>query len=157
MRTSNASKDLEGIYQCGIERQYDKLFVISSVTIKGNLSPFSHLPRADLVSCENTKYDALNEHIIFSPKRATCVRCRGFGYPPPEVAIYNHRDEEVIISRSGSVTKYINVADAGVPEATYTWINPAKLLFQNSREYYTCRATNDRASSNVRFRIWIDS
>ena len=96
MRTSNASKDLEGVYQCGIERQYDKLFVISSVTVKGNISPFPQIPQADLVSCEKLKtMDPLNEHISLSPKRPTCVRCKGFGYPPPSVGIYNHKDQEV--------------------------------------------------------------
>ena len=155
MRTSNASKDLEGVYQCGIERQYDKLFVISSVAVKGNISPFPQLPKADLVSCENTNYDPLNEHISLSPDRPTCVRCKGFGYPPPSVGIYNYKDQEVHLSRSsrGSVTKYINVADAGISEATYTWINPSQHMFQTSKDYYTCRATNDFGSRNVRFRI----
>ncbi len=152
LRASNASRDLEGIYQCVIERQYDRLYVISSVTVQGNISPFPSRPKVDLVSCEGTNYDSLNEHISISRTRPTCIRCKGYGFPLPRVGIYNHMDEEVAIYRDGGVTRYTNVADGGIPEVTYTWKTPGTQRFL-SDQFYTCRASNDIASSSVRF--WI--
>ena len=153
LRSSNATKDLEGVYQCGIQRQFDKLYIISSVTMSGNVSPFTQHPRAEVVSCERTNYDPLNEHIRFTRGRETCIRCRGIGYPIPSVGIYNHKGDELKTTRGVSVTKYINVADAGIAEATYTWLNPSASLFNRPNEYYSCRAINDKGSSNIQFKI----
>ncbi len=154
LRASSAGPDLEGVYQCGIERQQDKLYVIAAVTLRGHLSPFPSRPKADLASCEGTNYDALNEHVSLTAGRPTCLRCRGYGFPRPQVGLYNHRDEEVFIPRGqGAVTKYVNVADAGVAEATYTWLRPEASFPLSGRDFYTCRAANDLAAAAVRFRV----
>ena len=150
LRTQNASRAFEGVYQCALERQWDKLYVTSVITLFGNQSPFPPIPRADLVSCERTNFDKIKMMVIFNRGQETCLRCRGIGYPRPTVGIYR---EERELTPEGmwdvGVTKYINVADAGISEATYIFWKPAP----KHGGTYSCRAQNDRGSNYVYFTI----
>lgn len=150
MRTQNATSAYEGVYQCALERQWDKTYVSAVITIFGKQSPFPIIPRADLVSCERTNFDRGTMVIQFNREQETCIRCRGIGYPRPEVAIYR---EEREVTPKGSwdvgVTKYINVRDAGISEATYIFWKP----LPKHRGKYSCRASNDRGSNYVYFQI----
>ena len=152
LRTTNASDSFEGIYQCALEREWDKLYVSSVITLFGNQSPLPGIPRAQLISCEPLNFDREKMVIIFNQGQETCIRCRGIGYPQPEVGIYHDERE---LTNDGSwdvgVTKYINVRDAGISEATYIFWKP----HQKHAGTYSCRAFNDNGSTYVYFTIYI--
>ncbi len=149
LNNKNATRNYEGVYQCSLERQFDKVYVSSFITLVSNQSPFPSYPLVDLISCERTNYDSRNNIVILSRGQETCLRCRGIGYPRPKVALYDENDREITTTADISVTKYINVADAGVSEATYTFRRPSPV---NSGRY-VCKAYNDRGSRTLSFRI----
>ena len=150
-RTKNATTLQQGVYLCAFERQYDKLFLTSYITPNGIPSPFPRFPVVDLISCQKTNYDALNYMVEFSVGQETCLRCRGVGFPMPDVGMYDPDGMEILTSPDVTVTKYINVADARVVEATYTFRNPTP----DTSGRYECKAQNEHGSLRLQFRILV--
>ena len=150
-RTKNATTFYQGVYLCALERRYDKLFLSSYVTPSGSPSPYPRYPIVDLKSCQKTNYDRLNQAVEFLRHHVTCLRCVGVGWPTPEVALYGSDNLEILPSDILSVNKYINVADARVAEATYTFRKPDA---RTSGKYY-CKARNEHASHSLTFHILV--
>lgn len=150
-RTKNATRFYQGVYLCALERQHDKLFLTSYVTPSGSPSPYPNYPIVDLKSCQKSNYDPLNFMVEFHVDQVTCIRCLGIGWPTPEVALYDSQDHEILPTENITVTKYINVADARVAEATYTFRRPSL----NTSGKYACQARNDHASRAMSFRILV--
>lgn len=152
LHTTNATRFYEGIYMCHLERRYDKIYISSLITPEGVDSPYPKYPIVDLISCEKTNYDILNNYVTFTKGQETCLRCRGAGWPRPKVALYDHYNREITrVPGEISVTKYINVADAGISEATYTFHYPSQ---EHSGRYF-CKAYNDKGSKTMSFRILV--
>jgi hypothetical protein len=150
LHTTNATRFLEGIYQCQLERKYDKVYVSSLITPEGVKSPYPKFPVVDLISCE-ANYNDKKKYVTFTRGRETCLRCRGAGSPQPSVALYNMYNQEIRESPEIGITKYINVADAGISEATYTFHNPS---IMHAGRYY-CKASNLEGSATLGFRILV--
>ena len=55
--THNVTPSFEGVYQCAIERQHDKLYVIFTVTTDGGKSPLPEKPRIELTSCRPNDFN----------------------------------------------------------------------------------------------------
>ena len=144
----NASQPFEGIYMCSLERRMDKMYVRSSLTMYGNLSPLPVVPQVDFMSCENDNYVKLEQILTLPRNRETCIRCRGIGFPQPKVGIYRD-NQEILTNKLITVSKYINVADGGVAEATYVLRDHNAL----QRGQHTCRAINDHGSTNIHFKV----
>ena len=153
MHTTNATRFYEGIYMCHLERKYDKVFISSLITPEGVKSPYPKYPTVDLISCERTNYVVREKYVTFTRGQETCLRCRGAGSPQPAVALYNHYNNQEVLNSTVdiSVNKYINVADAGVSEATYTFHFPTA---EHAGRYY-CKAYNVEGSLKLNFRILV--
>jgi len=185
----NATASFDGIYQCGVERQSDRLIAISTVTSSATVSTSSASsstrhrplipgePHVELVSCERGNYDKQRETLTLSEGAATCFRCRAIGQPRPEVSIHRGNDksaaragragyERVMVtglrkSKTGfgarvaadedvAVNTYVNVADAGIAEITYT-IHRTRSVVHSGR--YVCMASNSVATTRVQFSV----
>ena len=144
----NASQLFEGIYMCSMERRQDKMVILSSITLYGKPSPLPFIPQVEFVSCEGVNYIERQRILTLTRDRETCIRCRAIGFPRPVVGIYRENME----IRSGpfiTVSKYINVAEGGLTEATYVLHSHFALeLGQHS-----CRAVNDQGSTSIHFRV----
>ena len=148
MSTSNTSSSFEGIYLCKIERLFDKMFFISSASVTGNVSPYPSIPRVQLIHCKTGLYSVSDSILVLVEGEPTCIRCRGFGYPRPDVAMY--RGESQVLEEEGiiSINRFTNVADAGVQEAVYIFRKPSRLLSGN----YSCRVSNTVGDKALGFR-----
>ena len=136
------------MYQCQVVHEFDKDYIISSVTMANYPSMFPMNPRADLIACNQDIYDPKHHIFTLNSRQEACLRCRGFGYPRPTVAIYKG-EHELEHSDSISVKKYINVADGGIPEATYTFRSPSGDIAGD----YSCKVTNDQGSDQIHVKI----
>ena len=146
----NASQPFEGIYMCSLERRMDKMYITSSITMYGNLSPLPAIPQVEFISCEKDNY-VKSQHfniLTLSRDRETCIRCRGIGFPRPLVGIYRE-NQEIQSGRHITVSKYINVADGGVSESTYVLHNYNALRAGK----HSCRAANDQGSTSIHFKV----
>jgi len=55
--TGNASSGFSGHYQCVVERQYDRLFVVATVGVKGRQSPLPKIPQIEMKFCHQNSYN----------------------------------------------------------------------------------------------------
>eukprot|EP00918_Siedleckia_nematoides_P026335 GHVU01056799.1.p1 GENE.GHVU01056799.1~~GHVU01056799.1.p1 ORF type:complete len:162 (-),score=20.45 GHVU01056799.1:557-997(-) len=126
------------------------------VTLEGKKSVFpDNQPLVDLIQCERKPENDAVRNLILEGGKNTCVRCRGIGYPDPEVSIIDPDGKE-LKENSGqnsriTIDKYINVADAGVSEATYTFHDPDKEHTKPGE--YKCMAKIDNKTASVTFTV----
>lgn len=106
---------------------------------------FPSYPKPELISCDRGDKGSV---IIIKTGEETCIRCRGYGTPRPQVSIYKGADEFATM-HGITVFNYVNVVDAGVSEATYLIRNPSSALNGD----YSCKATNDKGSNQIPFEI----
>ena len=145
---ANASQPMEGIYMCSLERKQDKLFVTASLTLFGQLSPLPSIPQVEFISCEKNNYQKHQKILTLTPYHETCIRCRAIGFPKPLVGIYRN-NLEILAGSFLSVSKYINIAEGGVSEATYVLYSHNALKVGK----HSCRAVNDRGSTSIHFQV----
>ena len=157
LSTRNATPAFEGIYQCILERHYDKLMALSKIKFTGSGALLPEIPVIELISCERDNYDPQTATITLTEGVSTCLRCRALAESAPEVAVYyGGRDEELGSRKNDSskavvgVTKYLNLVDAGVVETTYMFQNPKSHLLEGS---YYCKASNLFGTARIDFKI----
>ena len=95
--------------------------------------------------------------ITLSHGVVACIRCRGLSDPPSHVAIYHGRRStqdtvELSAAAAATVNRYINVAEGGVAEVTYTIIDADAVR----SGYYRCSANNSVAREEVDFKLLVD-
>ena len=152
VRVDETSMENRGIYMCQMERENDKAFYLSSTNIENGASLYPSAPYAELRVCHDGQPVNDGDEIAFWRKREYCLRCQGLGYPQPNVAIYRG-NVELTDQENISVFKFINVADGGIPEAIYLFLDPLENLNGN----YPCRATNENGSDQLNFQIRYDN
>ncbi|KAI0238855.1 hypothetical protein LSAT2_010388 [Lamellibrachia satsuma] len=148
MSAVNNSHAYAGLYVCAFERRHDKMYAVSLMKLAGSPPPLPHAPTAAIKSCSAENYDKEKQELTMSYGVDTCLRCEGTGTPAPSVALYRG-STEVNTSAEIGVTKYINVAAAGIAEASYTFRSPSNQV----EGQYSCRVANDFGSDRVEFMI----
>ena len=58
VRVNNVNSSHQGIYQCAIEREFDKAYISSTITLISEQSLFPAHPLAELIACNRNAYDA---------------------------------------------------------------------------------------------------
>jgi len=53
----NASARYAGHYQCVVERQFDRLFALSTVVVAGLSAPLPRIPQLELKTCRQSSYN----------------------------------------------------------------------------------------------------
>jgi len=163
----NSERTREGIYMCTMERlsvgesHLDKFHILSYVTIGRHHSLANLLPpkpRVEIISCSTSNFNLPKNILLLVQDRTGCVRCRGYGYPRPEVEIrrkYSDSSETELTLTSGkiSATRYSNVAEAGIVEAIYVFEDP-DLSMTGS---HICVATNANGALSIFFDVKLHS
>ena len=152
----------EGIYMCTVERhsdsdtRLDKFHLLSYVTV-GRHHSLAHLlpakPFVEIVSCATSNFDIPQNTVTLTNNQIGCVRCRGYGYPLPEVEIrrkYGDSSTELSLTNAKiAVSKYINVAEAGIVEAIYIFRDPDSTMVGS----HICKAVNSNGGESIFFEI----
>ena len=100
VQVSNANITHQGVYQCVVVRAFDKAYIASTITISGQPPIFPSYPKAELISCDKADKGSL---ITIKTGEETCIRCRGYGTPRPEVSIYKGTVEFATMAWNHSV------------------------------------------------------
>lgn len=148
MSAVNESHAYAGRYVCAFERRHDKMYALSWMKLAGSTPSQTQAPTASVKSCSANNYDKDTQVLTVSAGGDTCLRCEGTGTPPPSVSLYRG-SAEVETSAAIGVSKYINVAAAGIAEATYTFRSPSNQVAGQ----YSCRVENDFGSDRLEFRV----
>jgi hypothetical protein len=153
VNVNRANDTHQGVYQCEMLRESDRAYISSTITMRGAKSLFPANPKPEWLPCNRSPSSHRNSNskrMVIHRNDETCVRCRGYGFPRPDVSIYRGGLE---MSEAGvgeiTVFKYINVPHAGVSEATYLIRHPLPSINGN----YSCKATNDIGSDQTYFEI----
>ncbi len=150
MRTVDARRSRhEGIYQCSLERQYDRTVYITTARLyeRDSLFPSQRAPLPLLTSCHKQDPGTPSHQVILNEGQDSCLRCQGFGDPLPNVNFYKDPDrlndrldtERIQNSNDYTLTHYINVLDGGVNETTLTFRSPGRAVVGT----YMCRVQTD--------------
>jgi hypothetical protein len=151
LQMTAATAAVDGVFQCAVERQAARAYTISVVTacppnssLPAPPSPLPERPRVTLTPCRRADYDPGRTLLKMAERKTACLRCRALGYPPPSVALFRQTNwsklesaEEVTAKDDVLVHKYVNVAEGGIAEATYTFFNVQRTL----KDGYCCVAT----------------
>jgi hypothetical protein len=142
----NATREEQGMYTCALERKHDRTYVSSWVR-QGSLHS---KPYVEFLPCEGGKFNHEKEMLHFIKHQETCFRCRGYGYPLPEIKVL--KDGEVLQSAKDLIVdQHVNVPDGGLSEITYVFLNPH---FRHAGKY-ECIATNSKGHAFVNFHLGI--
>jgi len=68
----NASAGFSGHYQCIVERQYDRLFAVSTVGVAGRKSPLPQIPQIELKFCHQNRYNRFDCYLSRRISNAIC-------------------------------------------------------------------------------------
>jgi len=69
----NATARFAGHYQCVVERQFDRLFALSTVAVAGRAAPLPQTPQLELNTCRHNTYNRYKRpvfHRLPEPNRA---------------------------------------------------------------------------------------
>lgn len=99
--------------------------------------------------------------IILTHGVAACIRCRALADPPPDVTIYRGGDSNDVTelghgSSGVIVSRFINVAEGGVAEVTYTLPPTRHQSPENDvlhSGYFHCTANNSAATQRLQFKL----
>lgn len=143
-RVANATQEDQGMFSCAMERVQDKAYVSTWVRQAG----VEIKPMVEFLPCEAHSFDKEKEVLNAEAGKETCFRCRGIGFPRPEVSVY--RDGVPLMPNSKLlVDRYVNVADGGMAEVTYTFLNPT----YEDNGAYECRAEREREQASFPFNL----
>ena len=150
VRVHNATRKDQGAYACSMEREQDRMFASSWIR-EGR--PHRR-PSLELIACESNvmtkrRHDVHQRYkLTLSVGRETCIRCRAFGYPMPELSL-SKDGRHVTSDPRHDVDVHVNVADGGLRELTYSLRRPT---FADSGNY-VCHARHHSGEETVGFKL----
>ena len=82
-----------GHYQCVVERQYDRLFALSTVAVTGRMTPLPQIPQLELNTCRQSTYNRSQPGPILSLFPALIVHSELKSVHPgfPVAFIFKHK------------------------------------------------------------------
>ena len=142
----NATREDQGMYSCAMERLEDTAFVSTWVT----QDRLETKPLAEFIPCEAHSFNKERTSLIAESRKETCFRCRGFGYPQPEVAILK-KGIPLEVSDKILMDRHVNVADGGLAEVTYTFLDPT----YEDNGNYACAVKNQMGEALFPFNFLV--
>ena len=142
----NATREDEGMFTCAMERKHDKSFV-SAYVRQGSLNS---KPLIEFIPCEAHSFAKTTLALVAEKEKETCFRCRGYALPLPRIGLYKDGKR---VKRNAKILfdNHVNVADGGLAEVTYTFLEPT---FADAG-LYECRVENRKGSAIFNFNFVI--